>query len=45
MFNRKIDISPPIANIVETYNEMDETLPQFLNDNFVIVAFKMQIGI
>ena len=41
MFNRKIDISPPIANIVETYNEMDETLPQFLNDNFV---FKMQIG-
>lgn len=43
MFNRKIDISPPIANIVETYNEMDETLPQFLNDNFVIVAFKMQI--
>ena len=44
MFNRKIDISPPIANIVETYNEMDETLPQFLNDNFVSVAFKMQIG-
>ena len=44
MFNRKIDISPPIANIVETYNEMDETLPQFLNDNFVTVAFKMQIG-
>ena len=44
MFNRKIDISPPIANIVETYNEMDETLQQFLNDNFVIVAFKMQIG-
>ena len=44
MFNRKIDISPPISNIVETYNEMDETLPQFLNDNFVIVAFKMQIG-
>lgn len=44
MFNRKIDISPPIANIVETYNELDETLPQFLNDNFVIVAFKMQIG-
>ena len=44
MFNRKIDISPTIANIVETYNEMDESLPQFLNDNFVIVAFKMQIG-
>ena len=22
MFNRKIDISPPIANLVETYNEL-----------------------
>lgn len=44
MFNRKIDISPPIANIVETYNEMDETLPPFLAEPFVMVAFKMQIG-
>ena len=44
MFNRKIDISPPIANIVETYNEMDETLPPFLSEPFVMVAFKMQIG-
>jgi flagellar motor switch protein FliN len=24
MFNRKIDISPPIANLVETYNELDD---------------------
>ena len=44
MFNRKIDISPPIANIVETYNEMDESLPPFLSQPFVMVAFKMQIG-
>ncbi len=44
MFNRKIDISPPIANIVETYNEMDESLPPFLAEPFVMVAFKMQIG-
>lgn len=44
MFNRKIDISPPIANIVETYNEMDESLPPFLAGEFVLVAFKMQIG-
>lgn len=29
MFNRKIDISPPIANIVETYNEIDDSLPPF----------------
>ena len=44
MFNRKIDISPPIANVVETYNEMDESLPPFLAEPFVMVAFKMQIG-
>lgn len=44
MFNRKIDISPPIANLVETYNELDENMPTFLNKPFVMVAFKMQIG-
>lgn len=44
MFNRKIDISPPIANIVETYNEIDDSLPPFLAEPFVMVAFKMQIG-
>lgn len=44
MFNRKIDISPPIANLVETYNELDEGMPVFLNKPFVKVAFKMQIG-
>ena len=44
MFNRKIDISPPVANLVETYNELDEGMPAFLNYRFVKVAFKMQIG-
>ena len=44
MFNRKIDISPPVANLVETYNELDEGMPAFLNKPFVMVAFKMQIG-
>ena len=44
MFNRKIDISPPVANLVETYNELDEGMPAFLNKPFVKVAFKMQIG-
>ena len=44
MFNRKIDISPPVANLVETYNELDEGMPAFLNKLFVKVAFKMQIG-
>ena len=44
MFNRKIDKSPPIANLVETYNELDDNLPGFLKNHFVMVAFKMQIG-
>lgn len=44
MFNRKIDISPPVANLVETYNELDEGMPVFLNKPFVMVAFRMQIG-
>ena len=44
MFNRKIDISPPIANLIETYNEQDENMPKFLSHSFVMVAFKMQIG-
>ena len=44
MFNRKIDIRPPVANLVDTYNELDEGMPAFLNKPFVKVAFKMQIG-
>ncbi len=38
MFNRKIDISPPIANLVETYNELDDnpldSLKPFCNGGF-----------
>ncbi len=44
MFNRKIDISPPVANLIETYSETANGLPRFLNDTFVMVSFKMQIG-
>lgn len=44
MFNRKIDISPPVANLIEAYGETAANLPSFLNDQFVMVAFKMQIG-
>lgn len=44
MFNRKIDISPPIANMIETYSEPIENLPVFLSGEFVMVAFKMKIG-
>lgn len=44
MFNRKIDISPPIANLIETYSDLPENMPKFLAESFVMVAFKMQIG-
>lgn len=44
MFNRKIDISPPIANLVEIYGDISDNMPNFLNKPFVKVAFKMQIG-
>lgn len=45
MFNRKIDISPPIANVIETYSDTClETIPDFLKSQFVLVAFRMQIG-
>ena len=44
MFKRKIDISPPIANLVEIYGTSTEDVPGFLNKPFVKVAFKMQIS-
>ena len=44
MFNRKIDISPPIANIIDTYSTELDNLPPFLLGQFVMVAFKMEIG-
>jgi flagellar motor switch protein FliN/FliY len=44
MFNRKIDISPPIANVIDTYSESVENLPEFLRNEFVRVSFRMQIG-
>lgn len=44
MFNRKIDISPPIANIIDTYSTELDNLPEFLLGQFVMVAFKMEIG-
>lgn len=44
LFNRKIDISPPVANLIETYSDTTEEMPKFLSGSFVRVAFKMQIG-
>ncbi len=44
MFNKKIDISPPVATLIETYSDTNDNVPQFLNNSFVMVAFKMTIG-
>lgn len=44
MFNRKIDISPPVADLIETYGDITQDIPAFLNGLFVMVAFKMTIG-
>ena len=44
MFNRKIDISPPVANLIETYADTNQNIPEFLTGSFVMVAFKMTIG-
>lgn len=44
MFNKKIDISPPISNVVDTYSDSIDNLPDFLKCSFVRVLFKMQIG-
>ncbi len=44
MFNRKIDISPPVANVIETYTDTFDDMPEFLKHEFVMVAFMMQIG-
>lgn len=46
MLGKKIDISPPVANLIDL-NEHEEgagSLPDFLNKKFVKVAFRMTIG-
>ena len=45
MLGRKIDISPPVANLVDLNERYDETtFPQFLKKKFVKVSFRMTIG-
>ena len=45
MLAKKIDISPPIAALVDLNESMDSgKLPEFLKGKFVKVAFKMLIG-
>lgn len=45
MLSKKIDISPPIANLIDlNENYEDGSLPAFLKTKFVKVSFKMTIG-
>lgn len=44
LLNRKIDITPPVANLVDMTADGDFDKPDFLKKSFVKVAFKMQIG-
>ena len=45
MLNKKIDISPPIAEVIDLNESMNTgKLPDFLKSKFVKVSFKMLIG-
>lgn len=45
MLGQKIDISPPVANLIDLNEKQDSSvLPAFLNKRFVKVAFRMTIG-
>ena len=45
MLNKKVDISPPIASLIDLNDTMDGVkMTDFLNGEFVQVAFRMEIG-
>ena len=45
MFSRVIDISPPIADLIDLKDNIDEsTIDEFLSGTFVKISFKMEIG-
>ena len=45
MLGQKIDISPPVANLIDLNEKQDDSiLPSFLNKRFIKVAFRMTIG-
>ena len=45
MLNRTIDISPPIAEVVDLKNTLDEgEIDSFLSNEFVKISFRMEIG-
>ncbi len=45
MLNKKIDISPPIADLIDLQENVDEaSIDKFLAGRFVKISFKMEIG-
>lgn len=45
MFNRVIDISPPVADLIDLKDNIDESaIDEFLAGSFVKISFKMEIG-
>ncbi|MGN0427966.1 MAG: flagellar motor switch phosphatase FliY [Agathobacter sp.] len=45
MLNKTIDISPPIANVIDLKDNVDEAnIDEFLSGTFVKISFKMEIG-
>lgn len=45
MLNKTIDISPPIADIIDMKENIDQgSIDEFLNGSFVKISFRMEIG-
>lgn len=45
MLEKKVDITPPLANLVDMNDSIDEAdIAPFLKEHFVKVSFKMEIG-
>ncbi|MSS63002.1 flagellar motor switch phosphatase FliY [Velocimicrobium porci] len=45
MLNKKVDISPPVASLIDLNDTIDEaTLNNFLSGEFIQVSFRMEIG-
>ena len=45
MLNKKLDISPPHADLIDLQENVDEgTIDEFLKNPFVKISFKMEIG-